>query len=555
MNEKLNIKAPKHHYWLVLILFMASCHSVVVQVDEIPSNTPANDPIYIAGNFNRWDPGSERYILALNDDSTYTVELPKGIGAIEYKFTRGDWKTVEKNVCGYDIDNRRFILGDGDTINSTIASWNDLDAVNCDRITIVVEDIPQNTPKELNLAVAGNFNSWIPNRDSRMIKDSTGRFVFTIERVTGMDEIEYKITREDMSTVETDVFGNDIPVRKLQFGTSDTIYIKVENWKDMSPKASNNVIVICKKIPENTSAGDNIFLISNINSWNPSDQNYKLSRNSDGYYEISLPRLKRNMDFKFTRGDWSSVEVDRFGYEISNRNLNFREQDTLYVEIDNWKDKSSITDEEVTIFLERFPESTPEDSEIYLAGNMNGWDANDRRYRMELNEQGNYLITIPRDWGNLEFKFTRGSWNSVEVSQNGSDVPNHQFLYRDIDTLRLNVENWGDLPLDNTSGVTLILRNLPNNTPEDAEFYFVSDINNWRPGSLRYRFTEDENGIFFFNIPRRNRPIDFKITRGSWGNVEVDEWGNEVPNRSFYFGFTDTLYIDIPKWRDFGGKY
>ncbi len=49
--------------------------------------------------------------------------------------------------------------------------------------------------------------------------------------------------------------------------------------------------------------------------------------------------------------------------------------------------------------------------------------------------------------------------------------------------------------------------------------------------------------------------MEFKITRGSWGNVEVDNLGNEITDRILNYGFADTVLIDVIKWRDFDGNY
>ena len=57
------------------LLFFASCNNVIVIVDSIPSNTPADQPLYITGNFNNWDPGDERYQLQLNNDSNYILSI------------------------------------------------------------------------------------------------------------------------------------------------------------------------------------------------------------------------------------------------------------------------------------------------------------------------------------------------------------------------------------------------------------------------------------------------------------------------------------------------
>jgi hypothetical protein len=540
-------------YLLGVVLFLASCHGVVVQVDQIPSNTPADDPVYITGNFNNWDPGNERYILQMNEDSTYFIEIPRGFGSIEYKFTRGDWRTVEKDLCGFEMSNRRFLLGEADTVHSSIESWDDLDPVNCDRIIVVLTDIPHNTPKD-NLALAGSFNSWIPDHDSRMTRDSTGNYTYTFYRGE-LDEISYKVTRGDMSSVETDVYGNDIPVRKLIFGRDDTVHIKVENWMDVAHQQSKNIVILCENIPENTAQDEEIYFVSNMNGWNPADKNWQLTKNSNGKYQISITRHKENVDYKFSRGSWLSVEVDQYGYEIPNRWLDFDGKDTIWIDIINWKDRSSVTDDVVTIYLDKIPGNTPGGEDIYIAGNFNGFDPSDKNFIMPKDHDGQYVINIPRKWGKLEFKFTRDGWDRVEIDRYGNDILNRTYFYHDIDTLHLQVWNWRDLPDPNIEGVTLILRELPEKTPEYAEFFLAGTINNWDPESESYKFINDNEGNIMIYVPKRGKLFEYKITRGKWKTVEVDKRGDPIPNRSLHFGFSDTSYIDIPKWRDFGGRY
>ena len=68
-------------------------------------------------------------------------------------------------------------------------------------------------------------------------------------------------------------------------------------------------------------------------------------------------------------------------------------------------------------------------------------------------------------------------------------------------------------------------------------------------------FQKLADGRFCIIIPKHGYYFEYKITRGNWGNVEVDENGNEVPNRITNYGFTDTVLIDVVKWRDLDGNY
>ncbi len=98
---------------------------VTVIVTSIPANTPPGDNIYIAGNFNNWNPGSQDFILNIGAYGKPQIVL-SGTGNIQFKFTRGSWETVEGNENGGYLPNRTFTFGTSDTLMLTILSWEDL---------------------------------------------------------------------------------------------------------------------------------------------------------------------------------------------------------------------------------------------------------------------------------------------------------------------------------------------------------------------------------------------------------------------------------------------
>ncbi len=97
---------------------------------SLPATTPAGDAVYIAGDFQGWDPAGTP--MTKVDDQTWTITLPftEGIDP-QYKYTRGSWEAVEKDdACG-EIPNRTFSVLFGDTgaqaIADTVAKWRDVD--------------------------------------------------------------------------------------------------------------------------------------------------------------------------------------------------------------------------------------------------------------------------------------------------------------------------------------------------------------------------------------------------------------------------------------------
>jgi len=113
---------------LVLFLFLQvsfSIAQVTITINSIPTNTPVADDIYLAGNFNSWNPGDSKYKM-VKVGSVYSITLPNGTGEAQYKFTRGSWAKVESTVAGANIANRTFTFGSTQTIEPNILGWLDL---------------------------------------------------------------------------------------------------------------------------------------------------------------------------------------------------------------------------------------------------------------------------------------------------------------------------------------------------------------------------------------------------------------------------------------------
>ncbi|MNN16234.1 Beta/alpha-amylase precursor [compost metagenome] len=94
---------------------------------NVPSNTTTSDTVYIAGDFNSWNPADPAYQLTRQSNGTYSIKLDLAAGtAISYKFTRGSWASVEVNSNGSDISNRtKTTAGGGETFTATVQRWKD----------------------------------------------------------------------------------------------------------------------------------------------------------------------------------------------------------------------------------------------------------------------------------------------------------------------------------------------------------------------------------------------------------------------------------------------
>jgi predicted alpha/beta superfamily hydrolase len=69
------------------------------------------------------------------------------------------------------------------------------------------------------------------------------------------------------------------------------------------------------------------------------------------------------------------------------------------------------------------------DAPVYVAGSFNGWNPGADAYRLARQPDGSWSITLPAEVrGRVEFKLTRGGWDSVETDSAGGDVANRAFL-------------------------------------------------------------------------------------------------------------------------------
>ncbi|MFK7757154.1 MAG: alpha/beta hydrolase-fold protein [Flavobacteriales bacterium] len=98
---------------------------LTIEIDTIPSNTPKNSTIYVAGDFQGWDPADPAYALTEND-GVYSITLSPAAGILNFKFTRGSWGAAEGNQNGGFLPDRTYSYdGSQETLTLQILSWED----------------------------------------------------------------------------------------------------------------------------------------------------------------------------------------------------------------------------------------------------------------------------------------------------------------------------------------------------------------------------------------------------------------------------------------------
>ncbi len=88
--------------------------------------------------------------------------------------------------------------------------------------------------------------------------------------------------------------------------------------------SSEKPTLISKKIILQTSDDDErpVYLSGNFNNWTTQDRRFQMKKISKGKYEFTFPAtddFQGELIYKFTKGDWSEVEIDRYGNRTQNR--------------------------------------------------------------------------------------------------------------------------------------------------------------------------------------------------------------------------------------------
>ncbi len=91
---------------------------------------------------------------------------------------------------------------------------------------------------------------------------------------------------------------------------------EIENKKIVEPQL--NIILTTDEDDERP-----VYISGNFNNWITQDKNFEMERVGQGLYHYKFAHDFNYPDellYKFTRGDWSEVEIDKFGNRTENRN-------------------------------------------------------------------------------------------------------------------------------------------------------------------------------------------------------------------------------------------
>lgn len=213
--------------------------------------------------------------------------------------------------------------------------------------SFVLDYVPQSTKITDTLYLTGSFNNWNPKDPNyRFTKKTDGTYELK-NKFFDASWISFKITRGSWSKVEVENDGAPLTVRKISFirTTEKTLVLQVAGWSDKLKlkDQKKKVAIILTEVPKNTPPNSSFYVCGNFNGWVPGDERYKMKQLISGIYQAEIPVFSEPVEYKFTRGNWLTVEGKSYGRPRPNRILSDKDltsKKPIKNAIDYWEDQS-----------------------------------------------------------------------------------------------------------------------------------------------------------------------------------------------------------------------
>nr|WP_246628301.1 carbohydrate binding domain-containing protein [Paenibacillus oenotherae] len=93
---------------------------------------------------------------------------------------------------------------------------------------------------------------------------------------------------------------------------------------------------------------------------------------------------------------------------------------------------------------------------------------------------------------------------------------------------------------------------VPASTPVNGPVYLTGSFNGWTTADTAYQLTKGTDGVYSItlNLPA-GTAVQYKLTRGTWANVEVNANGTDIANRTLTpSGGAQTVNLTVQRWKD-----
>jgi len=103
----------------------------------------------------------------------------------------------------------------------------------------------------------------------------------------------------------------------------------------------------------------------------------------------------------------------------------------------------SLAQYKVSFVINKLPAYHDASNKIYLVGNFNNWNPHDEKLQLKT-INGRPGITIELSRGMHQYKFTEGSWDTVESLDDGVSSQNHALVVESDTIINVEIQHWAD---------------------------------------------------------------------------------------------------------------
>jgi predicted alpha/beta superfamily hydrolase len=103
--------------------------------------------------------------------------------------------------------------------------------------------------------------------------------------------------------------------------------------------------------------------------------------------------------------------------------------------------------------------------------------------------------------------------------------------------------------------VTLVITEVPKDTPADAPVTLAGGVNGWNPEASGFAFTAAPDGTRTLKLElREGLAFEYRLTRGSWDTVERNADGSERRARTLEVRGDARVELRVERWTDTPGR-
>lgn len=181
---------------------------------------------------------------------------------------------------------------------------------------------------------------------------------------------------------------------------------------------------------------------------------------------------------------------------------------------------------QVTFIVQSMPADTPLQDSIYIAGDFTGWDPGSASFMLHTNTQGKWAITLAGQsaGSTIKYKFTRGSWATVEKGAGGEEIADRLFTFGIFDSVYVNILNWAD----NSGGGN---STAASNVTIMSTDFFMPQLNRARKIRIYFPPDYETSGLSYPVLYMHDGQNLFDVATSFAGEWQVDETLNTLASQ------------------------